>query len=60
MNRSESIMSSGEWPDMVLDQIEHRSGFSDNDLTTTSPVSNTDRYNPRVLAGTDDLVFHLS
>jgi len=57
-DRSESIMSSAEWPDMVLDQSNIEAVFLTNDFDDDLAGFDTDRYIPCLR--TDDLVFHLS
>ncbi len=57
-DRSESIMSSAQWPDMVLDQSNVEAVFLTNDFDDDLAGFDTDRYIPCLR--TDDLVFHLA
>ncbi len=57
-DRSESIMSSAQWPDMVLDQSNIEAVFLTNDFDDDLEGFDTDRYIPCLR--TDDLVFHLA
>lgn len=57
-DRSESIMSSAQWPDMVLDQSNIEAVFLTNDFDDDLAGFDTDRYIPCLR--TDDLVFHLA
>lgn len=57
-DRSESIMSSAQWPDMVLDQSNIEAVFLTNDFDDDLAGFDTDRYIPCLRA--DDLVFHLA
>ena len=56
--RSESIMASAQWPDMVLDQSNVEAVFLTNDFDDELHGFDTDRYIPCLR--TDDLVFHLA
>lgn len=57
-DRSESIMSSAQWPDMVLDQSNIEAVFLTNDFDDDLAGFDSDRYIPCLR--TDDLVFHLA
>lgn len=57
-DRSESIMSSAQWPDMVLDQSNIEAVFLTNDFDDDLAGFDTDRYIPCLR--TDDLVFRLA
>lgn len=56
--RSESIMASAQWPDMVLDQSNIEAVFLTNDFDDDLAGFDSDRYIPCLR--TDDLVFHLA
>ena len=57
-DRSESMMSSAQWPDMVLDQSNIEAVFLTNDFDDDLEGFDTDRYIPCLR--TDDLVFNLA
>ncbi|TWU02075.1 glucuronate isomerase [Neorhodopirellula pilleata] len=57
-DRSESIMASAQWPDMVLDQSNIEAVFLTNDFDDDLAGFDSDRYIPCLR--TDDLVFHLA
>ncbi|TWT74773.1 glucuronate isomerase [Allorhodopirellula solitaria] len=57
-DHSESVMSSAQWPDMVLDQSNVEAVFLTNDFDDDLAGFDSDRYIPCLR--TDDLVFHLA
>ena len=57
-DRSEQIMSSAQWPDMVLDQSNIEAVFLTNDFDDDLAGFDSDRYIPCLR--TDDLVFNLA
>ncbi|SMP56106.1 Glucuronate isomerase [Neorhodopirellula lusitana] len=57
-DRSEAVMSSAQWPDMVLDQSNVEAVFLTNDFDDDLAGFDSDRYIPCLR--TDDLVFHLA
>ncbi|MCM2370460.1 glucuronate isomerase [Aporhodopirellula aestuarii] len=57
-DHSETVMSSAQWPDIVLDQSNVQAVFLTNDFDDDLVGFDTDRYIPCLR--TDDLVFHLA